>query len=657
MKKQILTKRRKITKKNLIGILILLSAIIFGNAHLYADGNEQLGITLPVFTGKYDVGVVSLGSFGLRGEATTLMKIPEDAEIIAAYVYLSAYSNLAASQLGDIPITFSNDDSVIVNVTATVVGLSEESQNQCFTYRADVSEVVTTGENRYKVQAYTLPVRPTGGRLYGGGLIVIYGLPNLPEANIWIADGLDYFDAQNGYPASNTAIFPFDGNRFERYASVKMFAGVDLTTSASAVWSKIGSGSLPTGDIIDTEGAIDYNNSSSSDAAVDTDPLTEGLGIRRRWSMVEYELPVYSEQGWAAFQLESQTDFDDKAPFSGVWNMVAFRLPLEETGISSIGDRVFHDKNSDGTRDSMEPGAPGVLVSLYLDNEDNQFDPATDTLVDSVRTNRLGFYLFRYLEAGTYFVDIDHPYMSKSEFVLTTNNDPTPPIVLEKGVSLLDIDFGFRVEGHEQFGPTVYYDFDAMGDSNWVIVSWSTDPGTENMGYDVCRCGEEYGEYQVINASVIPASNGTGDVHYYSFEDNTVESGETYYYKIADIDLAGNSNMSDPVEITATTTDIQTDGKDSQLINYELKNAYPNPFNGTTTIKYTMKISENVTIEMYNLLGQKIRTLVSQVKEAGNHHVSWNGNDDFNQAVGSGIYFYKMTTENYRATKRILYLK
>ena len=653
------TKKQSVESKTDIGwgiLGIVLIVTIFSTA-AFADGNEQLDITLPVYTGKYDVGVVSLGSFGLRGDATTLMKIPEDAKIIAAYVYMSGYSNLLPNQLGDILVTVSNGVNTVVK-SAKCIGYSLDGENQCFTYRADASDVVSTGEHRYRVVSKQLPARPTSGRIYGGGLVAIYSLPSLPESDIWIADGVDFFGADKGYPATNTVVFPFDGNRFERYGSVKIFAGVDIQNTASANWHKLGAGNLPTGDIIDTPGAEDYNSSSNSDPAVDTDPINEGLGIRRGWSMVEYILPVKSEEDWVAFQLESQTDHPDKTPLSGVWSMVAFKLPREETGCGSIGDRVFHDKNSNGVRDQMEPGLPTVLVSLYLDNSDNTFDPITDTFIDSVRTNRLGFYLFQNLKEGTYFVDIYHPYMNESGVVLTTNNDPAGPINVIDVNPILDIDFGFKYTGQRPYSPVQLNSFNFQSDTNGIWLNWSTMAGTENMGFDIFRSISEMGDYTLINENVIPVSNNQNGINYYSFLDMNVEPGQTYYYQVADVSFSGETAMYGPLSATAQVTGI-SDGKTiiENPENYTLGDAYPNPFNGKTSIQFSLQMSGEVKIEIYNLMGQKIRTLVAENRETGNHVVSWDGKNNLGQQVVSGVYLYKMSINNFQISKRILYLK
>jgi len=89
----------------------------------------------------------------------------------------------------------------------------------------------------------------------------------------------------------------------------------------------------------------------------------------------------------------------------------------------------------------------------------------------------------------------------------------------------------------------------------------------------------------------------------------------------------------------------------------DLQGNYPNPFNPETTIRYSVKETSPVTIEVYNLKGQLVRTLVNEVKTAGNYSVVWNGRDNNNQPVSSGVYFYKMNAGKYSSTKKMIMMK
>jgi hypothetical protein len=78
---------------------------------------------------------------------------------------------------------------------------------------------------------------------------------------------------------------------------------------------------------------------------------------------------------------------------------------------------------------------------------------------------------------------------------------------------------------------------------------------------------------------------------------------------------------------------------------YALMQNYPNPFNPTTNIKFALPVSSRVGVEIYNLLGQKVRTLVSENLNAGYHVVEWNGVGSAGEAVGSGVYFVRFNAE------------
>ena len=93
---------------------------------------------------------------------------------------------------------------------------------------------------------------------------------------------------------------------------------------------------------------------------------------------------------------------------------------------------------------------------------------------------------------------------------------------------------------------------------------------------------------------------------------------------------------------------------------FQLFQNYPNPFNSETTISYQLPVQASVTLEIYNLLGQEIWTVVNEKQSAGHHSVVWDGKNKLGESVGSGIYFYQLKTDNpdlSGQTKKILFLK
>ena len=142
------------------------------------------------------------------------------------------------------------------------------------------------------------------------------------------------------------------------------------------------------------------------------------------------------------------------------------------------------------------------------------------------------------------------------------------------------------------------------------------------------------------------------------YVDTSVFAGKTYYYKLTASD--SNGYESDPSEEVSITVEAisSTDGEGNNAIgNFVLYQNYPNPFNPTTTIAYTLAKNSKVEITVYDLLGKEIRTLVDEFKVAGNYQTIWNGKNNNGGNVSSGVYFYRMTAENYVAVKRLILQK
>jgi hypothetical protein len=88
-----------------------------------------------------------------------------------------------------------------------------------------------------------------------------------------------------------------------------------------------------------------------------------------------------------------------------------------------------------------------------------------------------------------------------------------------------------------------------------------------------------------------------------------------------------------------------------------LEQNYPNPFNPQTTIAYSLKERGRVKIDVYNVNGELVKTLLDENRDAGADKVTWNGTNNANQPVSSGVYFYKLVANNFAQTKKMVLLK
>jgi hypothetical protein len=95
----------------------------------------------------------------------------------------------------------------------------------------------------------------------------------------------------------------------------------------------------------------------------------------------------------------------------------------------------------------------------------------------------------------------------------------------------------------------------------------------------------------------------------------------------------------------------------SRPIEFELDQNYPNPFNPTTAIAYTLQKKAMVNLEIYNLLGQKVKTLVSDYQSPGLHRIFWDGKNDQDKTVASGIYFYRLVVDEVAQAKKMVLMK
>jgi len=90
---------------------------------------------------------------------------------------------------------------------------------------------------------------------------------------------------------------------------------------------------------------------------------------------------------------------------------------------------------------------------------------------------------------------------------------------------------------------------------------------------------------------------------------------------------------------------------------FELYQNYPNPFNPSTSITFDLPKDEFVTLKIYNVIGQEVRTLVNEFRNAGRYTVVWDGKDNFGKVVPSGIYFYRMTAGSFNKTMKMVLAK
>jgi flagellar hook assembly protein FlgD len=96
---------------------------------------------------------------------------------------------------------------------------------------------------------------------------------------------------------------------------------------------------------------------------------------------------------------------------------------------------------------------------------------------------------------------------------------------------------------------------------------------------------------------------------------------------------------------------------DNLPTHYDMSQSYPNPFNPTTTIEFNLPKRSHVTVKIYNLLGQQVQNLVDEELSVGNYKVTWDGSTSGGDRASTGVYFYRIVTEDFTETKKMVLLK
>jgi uncharacterized repeat protein (TIGR01451 family) len=179
-----------------------------------------------------------------------------------------------------------------------------------------------------------------------------------------------------------------------------------------------------------------------------------------------------------------------------------------------------------------------------------------------------------------------------------------------------------------------------------IEISWVTESETDNLGFHLYRSSEKSGQYESITRTMIYGAGNSNARHSYSYLDENIEDGHTYYYKLADIAYDGTMSYHGPIEISVTAP-----------LEYALDPNYPNPFNPETMLRMHVAREGYGTLLIYNMRGQKVRTLVQENLAVGVHSIVWDGRNDLGEQLSSGIYFAVFQINDFMQKQKMTLLK
>jgi|GEM_PF-507543 predicted CXXCH cytochrome family protein len=202
-------------------------------------------------------------------------------------------------------------------------------------------------------------------------------------------------------------------------------------------------------------------------------------------------------------------------------------------------------------------------------------------------------------------------------------------------------DSGYSVDN---LAPAAPSGLNASFTGNTVTLKWAAN--TESDVY-------QYAVYRGTTATFNPAgTTPLAKVRTPLYQDPVSQSGVTYYYKVSALDIAGNESGFASVSVV---TDVQNGS--GIPTEFALNQNFPNPFNPSTEIAFSVPKQTAVKVVIYGLSGEAVATLVNQTMSAGNYRVTWNGRTDDGRSVASGVYFYHLQAEGFTATKKMTLLK
>ncbi|MFC2102829.1 T9SS type A sorting domain-containing protein [Bacteroidota bacterium] len=185
--------------------------------------------------------------------------------------------------------------------------------------------------------------------------------------------------------------------------------------------------------------------------------------------------------------------------------------------------------------------------------------------------------------------------------------------------------------------PVELTSFTAAAVGNSAELKWTTATELNNSGFEVLK---SVSDSKWENIGFVQGNGTTAETKYYSFVDNNLAPG-SYSYKLKQVDYDGSFEYSDVVNV-----DI------GNPVQFELSQNYPNPFNPNTTINFAIPEAAEVTIKVFNTLGEEVATLVNKNMETGNHTVNFDAS-----GLNSGMYFYKIEAGSFTQVKKMTLLK
>lgn len=192
--------------------------------------------------------------------------------------------------------------------------------------------------------------------------------------------------------------------------------------------------------------------------------------------------------------------------------------------------------------------------------------------------------------------------------------------------------------------PVELLSFNAVSSNDVIRLSFSTASETDNDHFEIWK-SENADDESALLTSISSQGNSASE-HHYEYVDRAVEAGRTYWYYLADVDINGNRTEHRSQTISATAA--SSSGVPTEYI----LTAYPNPFNPTTTISFTLPEAGAAQVAVYDLTGREVAQLVSESLSSGQHDATFDAS-----GLPSGIYLVRLQAGAIQLTQKVALVK
>jgi len=208
----------------------------------------------------------------------------------------------------------------------------------------------------------------------------------------------------------------------------------------------------------------------------------------------------------------------------------------------------------------------------------------------------------------------------------------------------------FGIGTTDQSLPVSLTSFTAQSRNQSVVLSWMTESEIENLGFIIQKRLPESDDWLLVadytTCEALAGHGSTSEAHEYSYTDAAVVPGATYSYRLGDVDYKGKVTWHKEVEVKVEAENAQV-----PLV-FGLKPAYPNPFNPSVTIPYSLPEDGQLSLKIYNVRGQLVETLVSAYALKGAYSINWQPVN-----LSAGVYLVRLESGKKTNMQKVVFVK